>query len=217
MMMFNQSKLRPVWDHVHRTQPAPEQPEREVVAFSKSLQGRLPAGARLLDAGCGRGRNTRYLAQLGFAVYGCDLSLTAAKLAKSQIQSAGLVVDFQVADLSRLPYPGQLFSAAVCVHVLPYNLKAGIVNGLRELRRVLQPAGWLYFDLLDCDDAEYGRGIEIERNTFLDSDGVPIHFSSRLEIDELLIGFTVDRVARLELNSSGGARVAWSTACKATH
>jgi SAM-dependent methyltransferase len=214
--MFNPSKLRPGWDRVHRTQPASEQPEREVVVFGESLQGRMPAGARLLDAGCGRGRNARYLAHLNFAVYGCDLSLAATQLAKSQIQSAGLVVDFQVADLSRLPYPGRLFSAALCVHVLPYNLKAGIFNGLRELRRVLQPTGWLYFDLLDCNDAEYGRGIEIERNTFLDSDGIPIHFSSRPEIDELSIGFTLDRVARLELSSSDGARVAWSITCKAT-
>jgi SAM-dependent methyltransferase len=116
-------------------------------------------------------------------------------------------VDFQVAALSRLPYPDCTFATAVCVRVLPYHLKANIATSIHELWRVLKPGGWLYVDFLDRDDAEYGNGPELEQHTFLDPDGVPIHFSSRQEINELLSGFAPQRVARLELGSR--PRVAW--------
>jgi hypothetical protein len=76
---------------------------------------------------------------------------------------------------------------------------------------VIQPDGWLYVDFLDPDDAEYGCGRELEEDTFLDPDGVPIHFSSWQEIMELLNGFTVDRSTRSELNSaSNRVRVMWT-------
>lgn len=83
--------------------------------------------------------------------------------------------NFLVADLTRLPYLDAL-TAVVCVHVLPDHLKSELVYGAQELRRVLQPNGWSYFDLLECDDAKYRCGRELEPDAFLDLDGMPVHF-----------------------------------------
>jgi SAM-dependent methyltransferase len=163
----------------------------------------------VLDVGCGRGRNTFYLSQKGFATYACDLSPVAIAVAKAQALQIDATISFQVADLTDLPYPDNSFAAVACVHVLPYHFKASIAKGVRELRRVLRPDGWLYFDLLGCDDAEYGCGRELEEHTFLDPDGVPIHFSSRQEVDELLDGFAVERKSQFELGSPARTRVGW--------
>jgi len=161
--------------------------------------------------GCGRGRNALYLSCLGFKVWGCDLSPVVLETAKVRTQQANVSVSFQVAHLTHLPYASNLFAAAICVHVLPYNFKADIVKGVRELWRVLQPTGWLYLDLLDCDDAEYGSGQKLEEHTFLDPDGTPIHFSSRQEVNELSNGLALKRVTCLELASSPTrTRVGWT-------
>jgi len=206
--MFDRSRLQPAWDRSHQEIPGSDQPEEDLVAFAERLRRQLPS-ARVLDAACGRGRNTLYLAQAGFSVCGCDLSPVAIQVAMLRMQKADSMAAFQVSDLAHLPFPGELFAAVVCVHALPYNPRADMAQSVREMRRVLQPNGWLYLDFLDCDDREYGCGAELEPHTFLGSDGIPIHFCSRQEVNELLQGFAFERLIRMELGSSSHPRVAW--------
>jgi SAM-dependent methyltransferase len=209
--MFDHCQLRHAWDATHQIKPASEQPEQGVLDFVEHLQTQSSPGAALLDAGCGRGRNALPLSRLGFTVYACDLSPVALEIAKARAQDAALPIRFQVSDLTCLPYTDHVFSAAICVHVLPYHFKAGILKCLRELWRVLQPNGSLYLDLLDPEDAEYGCGEKLEEDTFLDPGGAPLHFSSRAEIDELTQGFAVERITRIEFRPSPArTRVAWS-------
>ena len=197
-----------VWNGIHQGKPSSEYPEEEVVAFAQRLQRQLPPKSSVLDAGCGRGRNAFYLSRLGFTVCGCDLSPLALGMASKQ---PGNAAKFQISHLTQLPYADNTFAAVICVHVLPYHLKADIIKSISELWRVLQPSGWLYYDLLDCNDLEYGHGQRLEEHTFLTLDGTPIHFSSRQEVNELAKGFSLERVARLELKSpSSYFRVAWA-------
>ncbi len=205
--MLNQIELQRAWDHTHQTVPASKYPEADVVAFIEHMRQRLPAGAPVLDAGCGRGRHTLYLARMSFRVYSCDLSPVAIETAKTHVHQEGFAAALQVASLTHLPYPNGLFAAAIGVHVLPYNSTADIAASIGELGRVLQANGQLYLDLLSCDDAEYGCGQELENHTFLDSDGVPMHFSSRREVNKLLHGFTLERVYRVEFGLR--SRVGW--------
>jgi len=208
--MLDRFEIRHAWDVIHQTQPASEGPEKNVLAFIEHIEPRLSPRAVLLDAGCGRGRNALYLSHSGFTVYACDLSSVALAIAKAQSSEAGLTVSLQASDLTHLPYVSDLFAAAICVHVLPYHLKADLIKSVRELRRVLQPNGWLYLDLLAPEDAEYGCGRKLEKGTFLDPDGTPLHFSPRGEVDEILHGFALERVTRYEFTSSPTrVRVGW--------
>ena len=207
--MLNRSELKRTWDRAHQDKPQNCQPETELVAFAEQLKQMPSIDVPLLDVGCGRGRNAFYLSQMGFTVHGCDLSPVAIGKARLQAQEMDVSADFLVADLTWLPYPDSCFSAAICIHVLPYHFKRDIVRGIGEMRRVLRPGGWVYLDLLACEDAEYGCGRELEKDTFLDPTGVPIHFSSRREISYLLDSFTVERFDRLELGSDDHRRAAW--------
>lgn len=203
--------LQHAWNRTHRETPIPDRPEADIVAFAESVRSSLPAKSPVLDAGCGRGRHTAYLSTLGFTVYGCDLSIAALQIAQSRMRQTGLAASFQVSRLDRLPYADNIFAAALCVHVLPYNLQDSIVGSIDEMRRVLQPGGWLYLDLLDREDAKYGCGQKLEEHTFLEPSGIPVHFSSRHEVDELMQGFRLERVMHLELKPlSARARVGWT-------
>ncbi len=97
---------------------------------------------RILDAGCGNGRYTRFLlrhADADALITAFDLSQRMLKRARRRLRSPR--VTHVAADLTRLPYPDAFFDAGVCGWVLEHLPDP--IPGLRELARVLQPGGKL--------------------------------------------------------------------------
>jgi SAM-dependent methyltransferase len=73
------------------------------------------AGARLLDIGCGAGRNAVPLAQAGWEVYGVDLSLPMVTTARARIAASQLTERARVllAPMDRLPFASASFDFIV--------------------------------------------------------------------------------------------------------
>jgi SAM-dependent methyltransferase len=101
-------------------------------AFAPRLFAR-PPGARILDAGCGTGRNLADLAAGGPAV-GVDVSLRALGFAR-QRKAAPLVC----ASVEALPFRKESFAAALSRDVLCVVPDEG--RAAREIARVLAPGG----------------------------------------------------------------------------
>lgn len=51
----------------------------DIYLFDQLLRGRVPPGARVLDAGCGGGRNLVYLLRSGYEVFGLDVDPQAIR------------------------------------------------------------------------------------------------------------------------------------------
>ncbi len=96
---------------------------------------RLPASARILDAGCGSGRNMIELARYG-AVTGIELSDTSVELARAR--GVGEVIAGSVLEM---PFADDAFELAVSLDVIEH-LEDDLA-ALRELRRVVAPGGAL--------------------------------------------------------------------------
>jgi SAM-dependent methyltransferase len=96
---------------------------------------RLPARARILDAGCGSGRNMIELARHG-AVTGVELSQTSVRLARER--AAGEVVEGSVLQM---PFAEGTFDLAASLDVIEHL--EDDISALRELRRVVKPGGAL--------------------------------------------------------------------------
>jgi len=95
----------------------------------------LPAGARILDAGCGSGRNMVELARFG-TVTGVELSDTSVELARAR--NSGDVVEGSVLEM---PFAADSFDLAVSLDVIEH-LEDDLA-ALRELRRTVAPGGLL--------------------------------------------------------------------------
>lgn len=103
---------------------------REVLERVIDRLGLGPA-ARILDAGCGSGRNMVELARRG-SVTGVEVSDTSAALARAR--EAGEVISGSVLQM---PFEDASFDLAVCLDVIEHL--EDDVGALRELRRVVVP------------------------------------------------------------------------------
>jgi SAM-dependent methyltransferase len=95
----------------------------------------LAPGARILDAGCGSGRNMVELTHFG-TVTGVELSETSVEIARSR--DAGEVVAGSVLEM---PFAESSFDLAVSLDVIEH-LEDDLA-ALRELRRTVAPGGAL--------------------------------------------------------------------------
>jgi len=97
---------------------------------------RLPAGARILDAGCGAGGGLRWLAGFG-APTGIDFHPRAVRYAA---QASPRVAR---ASIESLPFADAAFDLVTSFEVLYHLAVTDDRAALRELARTLKPGGWL--------------------------------------------------------------------------
>jgi len=113
----------------------------------------VPAGARVLDVGCGTGSLALLLAREGFRVTGVDLS--PGMLARARAKDPTGEVDWRLADATALDLGGT-FDAAVSVADVFNHLESldAWEEALSQVRAHLRPGGLVFVDAMTC------RGLE---------------------------------------------------------
>ncbi len=95
---------------------------------------------RVLDAGCGPGRDVKLLYELGVReVYGIDLSEKMLEIAK-KYEPRGI---YPLMDIRNLRFNDGFFDGIICVGVLVHLNKEDFMVSLKELYRVLKANGVL--------------------------------------------------------------------------
>jgi SAM-dependent methyltransferase len=136
--------------------------------------------AQVLDAGCGAGRMSRYLADRGCDVQGVDLSPGMVAMARRDHGDLG----FTVGSLTDLPYPDGRFAGVMLWYSIIHSPPAGLPRIFAEAARVLRPGGYVLVGfqsgegIRDVSGAyrRFGHEIELERYLYL-----PGHVASTME------------------------------------
>lgn len=120
----------------------------DIYLLDQLMKGRIAPGKKILDAGCGVGRNSEYFVRHNYDIYGVDKNELAIEKAKEQIVlwNAQFVLErFLVADLAEIPFPDNNFDFIISLAVLHFSEdRSQFKKMFEELVRVLKPGGLLF-------------------------------------------------------------------------
>jgi ubiquinone/menaquinone biosynthesis C-methylase UbiE len=100
--------------------------------------------SRILDLGCGVGRNALHLAKMGFSVSAFDLSKEGLAQLKKKAQRDNLNIDIKLGDMLTLPYESGYFDCVLAFHSIYHTDYAGLVKVLSEIHRVTKKDGQVF-------------------------------------------------------------------------
>lgn len=136
-------------------------------------------GTKVLDVGCGNGRDCKYIAEKGFDINGIDLSIGMLNIAKEKVPNG----KFEVMDITDITYSDNLYDGIISNCSLFHIPVEELPKTLESFRRVLKSNGKLLLILQEENgetmlEEPFRPGVHIYMN----------YFSSE-KIRELLTGF----------------------------
>jgi tellurite methyltransferase len=171
----------------------------DIYFFDQILRGRFDGRHRVLDAGCGDGRNLVYLLRRGFECYGVDSEPSAIDvIRRTALQLAPQLpqTNFAVAELTSLPYPDGSMHAVVCSAVLHFaEDEAHFTAMVTEMWRVLARRGLLFTRLASNIGLEQAIGPARRRVRLPDgTDRFVVDEAMLLQLTERLGGRLADPI-----------------------
>ena len=164
----------------------------DIYLFDQLLKGRLTPDMRVLDAGCGGGRNLVYLLQHGFQVWGVDSnpdSVERTRSLASRLAPESDLERFVVTPVERLPHPDGAFDFVISSAVLHFAPDEAAFDAMvDDMWRVLAGGGVMFARLASTIGLE-NRVEPIEGRRHRLPDG-----SVRFLVDEAML---LDRTRRL--------------------
>lgn len=120
----------------------------DVYVFDQLLRGRIRPGMRVLDAGCGGGRNLVYLLREGFDVHAVDEDPQAIVYVREMAAALapGLPPgQIRVDAIERMSFPDRCFDVVISNAVLHFARDDEQFEAMvYEMWRVLKPGGMLF-------------------------------------------------------------------------
>lgn len=120
----------------------------DIYVFDQILRGNISAGMKVLDAGCGYGRNLVYLLREGCEVYALDSNpegVEHVRALAAELNPKLPAENFQVGQIEALPFADGFADVVMCNSVLHFARdQHQFLTMLEELWRVLRPGGLLF-------------------------------------------------------------------------
>lgn len=175
----------------HRSHLLQQFGEIDIYLFDQLLKGRFDPVRRLLDVGCGNGRNLVYFLRNGFDVFGIDQSrhsiLMLQRLA-ARIRPELPMSHFVTGEIAELPHKTSTFDALISNAVLHFaDNERHFDRMIDEIWRVLRPGGFFFCRLASSIGLASAKPLSEGR--YLLPDG-----SERFLVDEQKLLFTSERL-----------------------
>jgi SAM-dependent methyltransferase len=149
---------------------------------------------KLLVAGSGYGRNTKLFSTAGMEVTGVEISFEACRLAMTHDPQTR-VYNRSVLDMSFLP--GK-YDALYAFNVLHLFREAERKTLIKECARRVKQQRSLFFTVFSEQEESYGKGAEVEKNTFESKPGRPVHYFSESDLRDHFKSFDILETGLME-------------------
>jgi ubiquinone/menaquinone biosynthesis C-methylase UbiE len=164
----------------------------DIYLFDQLLKGRISPGMRILDAGCGSGRNIVYLLREGYEVYGADSDAESVESVRSlarMFSPALPASNFRVEPVEHMSFDDACADVVISNTVLHLaGDDAQFESMLLGSWRVLKPGG-LFFCRLGSTIGMESQVERIQGRRYRSPDG-----SERYLVDEAMLGSIAERL-----------------------
>ena len=164
----------------------------DIYLFDQLLKGRISPGMRILDAGCGGGRNLVYFLREGYEVYGSDADAEAVENVRSLARTLAPALpesNFRVEPVEYMSFDDACADVVVSNTVLHFARDdAHFESMLQGSWRVLKPGG-LFFCRVGSSIGMESRVKRLEGRRHWSPDG-----SERYLVDEALLASAAERL-----------------------
>jgi SAM-dependent methyltransferase len=131
----------------------------DIYLFDQLLKGSFDERRRILDAGCGSGRNLPYFLRRGFEVYAADsdpAAVAAVRALFARVAPSLPLSNVQAAPLEALPWPDGTMEAVIASAVLHFAAdEHQFWRMVEEMWRVLAPGGLFFARLASSIGLEH--------------------------------------------------------------
>jgi cyclopropane fatty-acyl-phospholipid synthase-like methyltransferase len=127
---------------------------------------------KLIVPGSGYGRNTKLFSDAGFKVAGVEISGAACKIARS-FDPATRVYNDTVLDMS---YLSSKYDSVYCFNVLHLFRQYDRQLFVSQCTSRIKKQGLMFFTVFSEKEESYGKGKQIEKNTYESKPGRPVHY-----------------------------------------
>ena len=167
----------------------------DIYLFDQLLKGRIAKGMRVLDAGCGGGRNLVYLLREGYEVFAVDENAGSVEMVREmarQLAPELPVENFRVEPVEAISFEDASVDVAICNTVLHFARDdAHFEQMLMGVWRKLKPGG-LFFARLGSTIGMEDRVVSLGGRRYRSPDG-----SERYLVDEALLMEWTGRLGEL--------------------
>lgn len=160
----------------------------DIYLFDQLLKGRITARDRVLDAGCGSGRNIYYLLKMGCLVSAIDTNAVAVAGVRElagELNAALPETNFRVEPVEAVSFADAAFDVVISSAVLHFARDDEHFDAMvREMWRVLRPGGMLFARLASSVAIEHDIR-PLGRNHFILPDGSDRYLVTPKQLEEL--------------------------------
>jgi SAM-dependent methyltransferase len=133
---------------------------------------------KVLVPGSGYGRNTKLFSESGFDVTGIEISDAASQMAR-EYDPQTKTYNSSVIDMS---FFNHQYDAVYCYNVLHLFREKERFLCLKECADKVKEGGLLFFTVFSEKEPSFGKGQEVEKNTFESRPGRPVHYFTEAEL-----------------------------------
>ena len=120
----------------------------DVYLFDQILKGRFTPGMKILDAGCGGGRNIIYFLREGYDVYGVDAAPESIAYVRRLVHHLAPQLpleNFQLAEVDKVVFGEEKFDVVISSAVLHFaNDEEHFMRMLNGMWQQLKPGGMFF-------------------------------------------------------------------------
>ena len=107
----------------------------------------IPSEGKILDLGCGGGRDVQYFADFKLEAVGIDASIKLIDEAKKRVNG-----NFEVMDMRNLTFKDEEFNGVWAQDAISYVTKEDVINVLKHISRILKKEGVFFISVRKGSD-----------------------------------------------------------------